>query len=186
MARRPTDVASDVRLDRLLMTRPILRFVLVVIALYGAWFTAYTLWIGPDGRLDEALSLATASATGALLDMVADPVTVDGRIVAYRESAIRVVDECNGLSSLVLFVGFVLAYPGTWARRALFIPMGLLAIAFVNVVRCAGLLVALDHSLGLFRRLHTEHTTLVFHAIIFGLWVLWSRVGDPEPQRVAG
>ena len=63
-------------------------------------------------------------------------------------SGLRVADGCNGLSVLGLFVGFVLAHPGSVVRRMLFIPLGMLVIYGVNVGRLVTL-VALQETFSL-------------------------------------
>ena len=152
---------------------------------YGVWFVLYDLWILPDGRLDESLSLFVASATGTLVGLGSDAVVTDGRVVWLGRQGIEVADGCNGLASLSLFVGFVLAYPGSWARRAVFIPFGLALLVATNVIRCVVLLVLLDQRPEWFGVVHSEHSVWTFYAVIFGLWVLWTHVGDrssdPEP-----
>ncbi|PAP76380.1 archaeosortase/exosortase family protein [Rubrivirga marina] len=163
----------------------LVRFAGVMVLVYGVWFVLYDLWILPDGRLDEALSLFVASATGAVVRFGSDAVVTDGRVVWLGPRGIEVADGCNGLSSLSLFVGFVLAYPGAWIRRAVFIPLGLALIVVANVARCVVLLALLGWRPDWFDAVHTEHSVWVFYAVIFGLWVSWTHVGDrpagPDP-----
>jgi exosortase/archaeosortase family protein len=162
------------------------RFAGIMILAYGAWFVLYDLWILPDGRLDEALSLFVASATGALVGLGSDAVVADGRVVWLGQQGIEVANGCNGLSTLSLFVGFVLAYPGAWRRRALFVPFGLAVLVAANIVRCVVLLVLLNQRPEWFDAAHSEHSVWVFYAVVFGLWVLWTHVGDrpAEAERV--
>ncbi len=156
---------------------------------YGVWFVLYDLWILPDGRLDEALSLFVASATGALAGLGSNDVVTDGRVVWLGQRGIEVANGCNGLASLSLFVGFVIAYPGSWSRRALFIPFGLAVLVAANVVRCVALLVLLDRRPEWFDVVHSEHSVWTFYAVTFALWVLWTHVGEhpsePEPTETS-
>lgn len=166
--------------ELLVRNRALSAFLLKMAAVYAAWFVLYDLWLLPDGRLDAGLSEFVAAATGWLLAPFYD-VGVDGRLVwITTEAAVVVEDGCNGLSALSLFVGFVLAYPGTWARRALFIPLGLAAIVAVNVLRCASLLVIQDRWPTIFGEVHGMHALFVFYVAIFGLWMVWAHWGSPE------
>ena len=153
------------------------RFVAKMVAVYAVWFVVYDLWLLPDGTLDRVLSEFVASATGVLLSPFYDTV-VDGRTV-WATSTVGVIIEngCNGLSALSLFVGFVVAYPGAWSRRALFIPLGLAAIVLTNILRCAVLLVVSDLWPRAFGQVHGFHALFVFYLAIFGLWVLWANWG---------
>ena len=170
--------------QRLLASHRALTFFLLKMgAVYAVWFVLYDLWLLPDGRLDAWLSHLVASATGAVMTPFYDTTVVDGRIVwATPEIGIMVENGCNGLSALSLFVGFVIAYPGKWARRALFIPLGLAAIVATNVLRCAVLLVVQDKWPSIFGEVHGMHALFVFYLAIFALWMVWAHWGDPEAR----
>ena len=162
-------------------------FLAKMVGAYAVWFVLYDLWLLPDGTVDAWLSHAVAGWTGAVLAPFYDTVVVDGRIVwlsVETRSGVLIENGCNGLSALSLFVGFVVAYPGTWARRAVFIPLGLLALVVTNVVRCAVLLLVAHHVPSLFDSVHGFHALFVFYVVIFGLWVLWAHWG--EPKRASG
>ena len=159
-------------------------FLLKMAAIYAAWFVLYDLWLLPDGRLDAWLSTSVASWTGAVLRPFYPETLVDVRTIWAKPGiGIRIENGCNGLSALSLFIGFVVAYPGTWARRAWFIPMGLAAIVVTNVARCALLLVVSDRWPAIFGEVHALHALFVFYLVIFALWVLWANVGgSPKPD----
>jgi exosortase/archaeosortase family protein len=161
-------------------------FLLKMAAIYAVWFVVYDLWLLPDGRLDAWLSTSVASWTGAVLRPFYDTVVVDGRTVwATPTAGVIIENGCNGLSALSLFVGFIVAYPGTWARRALFVPLGLVAIVVTNIVRCASLLVISDRWPSIFGEVHGLHALFVFYLVIFGLWVLWANYGGADDARPA-
>ena len=75
-----------------------------------------------------------------------------------------------------------MAYPGTWARRAWFIPMGLAAIVRHQHHplrgRCS---IVSDRWPQIFGEVHALHALFVFYLVIFGLWVLWANVGGSAP-----
>ncbi len=161
-------------------------FLLKMAAIYAAWFVLYDLWLLPDGRLDTWLSTSVASWTGAVLAPFYPETIVDSRTIWAKPGiGILIENGCNGLSALSLFIGFVVAYPGTWARRAWFIPMGLAAIVVTNIVRCAVLLVVSDKWPQIFGEVHALHALFVFYLVIFGLWVLWANVGGSAPPDAA-
>ena len=160
----------------------VLRFAAIMAACYAVWFAVYDLWLLPDGRLDAWLSTEVAAWTGGLLTALGQDVRVDGREVWMGGAGIQLIAECNGLSVLSLFVGFVLAYPGRWSRRAWFIPLGIVVIQAVNVLRCAVLLALLGRSQAAFDVGHGSGGLLVFYAVVFALWVVWSRIGGAAPS----
>ncbi len=162
-------------------------FLAKMVACYAVWFVLYDLWLLPDGRIDTWLSHGVASATAGVLQPFYDTAFADGRVVwITRESGVNIANGCNGLSALSLFVGFVIAYPGTWARRALFIPLGLIALVITNVLRCAILLMVSHHIPAMFDSVHGFHALFVFYVVIFGLWVAWANWGEPKRDDIDG
>lgn len=85
----------------------------------------------------------------------------------------RVIEGCNSISILILFLAFVIAFPGSIKATILFGIVGSFIIYGVNILRIAFLTVMLYK--------YQDHQTLlhnlVFPAIIYGitflLWVLW-------------
>ena len=85
----------------------------------------------------------------------------------------RVIEGCNSISILILFLAFVIAFPGSIKATILFGIVGSFIIYGVNILRIAFLT-------GMLYK-YQDHQTLlhnlVFPAIIYGitflLWVLW-------------
>jgi exosortase/archaeosortase family protein len=159
-------------------TRRITAFVGKVLAFYGLWYVLYDLWLLPDGSIDRWLSLNVASVSGALLDGLGFEVLVDGRALTLPGvRGIRIANGCNGLSTLGLFVGFVLAYPGRARRRLWFLPLGVLAIYATNVARVVVMLLSQKYWPAAFDPLHGFGLTAIFYVVVFALWVLWTNYG---------
>ena len=167
--------------------RSVLRFLGKMLAAYVAWYTLYDLWLLPDGRLDAWVSHGVAAVSGGLLSGLGLDAAVSGRIVTLPGTAgVKIINGCNGIATLGLFVGFILAYPGRWARRAWFIPMGMAVIYLANVVRIALMALVQQYWPAAFDPLHGVGLTSFFYAVVFGLWVLWVRVGGaPSASDVA-
>jgi len=157
-----------------------------MLAAYTVWYVLYDLWLLPDGRLDAWVSQSVASVSGGLLSLLGLEVTVAERTVALSASAgVKIVNGCNGLSTIGLFVGFVLAYPGRAWRRLAFVPLGIAVICTSNVVRIVVLAVTQRHWPPMFESLHEFGLTTIFYAVVFGLWVLWARYGGASESTVA-
>lgn len=160
------------------------RFAIIMAVCYAVWYGVYDLWLMPDGRLDLWLSGKAAGWTATLLQAIGyDAVSRGGNEVWLGGRGIELIAECNGLAVLSLFVGFVLAFPGRWARRMWFIPLGIAVIVAANVVRCAVLLGLLTRSDAAFEVGHGAGGLLFFYAIVFGLWVIWAQVGGEAEER---
>jgi exosortase/archaeosortase family protein len=175
-------------------SRRIAVFAAKVLAFYGLWYMLYDLWLLPNGMVDRWLSLNVASVSGTLLGGLGFDVMVEGRgLTLPGVRGIRIANGCNGLSTLGLFVGFVLAYPGSPWRRTWFLPLGILAIYATNVGRVVVMLLSQKYWPAAFEPLHGFGLTTIFYVVVFGLWVLWanyggdpaSSPGDPDPPADA-
>ena len=85
----------------------------------------------------------------------------------------RVIEGCNSINIIILFVAFIIAFPGALKRTVLYALFGSFLIYYVNIVRIAFLTVAL----AVFPEQREVLHNLVFPAIIYGLvfllWVVW-------------
>ncbi len=88
----------------------------------------------------------------------------------------RVIEGCNSISIIVLFVAFVVSFSGSFKATLLYSLFGSLLIYSVNIARIAFLTVALHR----FKELEEVLHGLVFPAIIYGLvfllWIVWVNV----------
>jgi exosortase/archaeosortase family protein len=149
-----------------------------VLAFYGLWYVLYDLWLLPEGTVDRWLSLNVAEVSGALLGSVGFETFVQGRDLALPGvPGVRIANGCNGLSTLGLFVGFVLAYPGSARRRFWFIPLGVLAVYLTNVARVMAMLLSQKYWPAAFEPLHGFGLTTIFYVVVFCLWILWVNYG---------
>jgi len=96
----------------------------------------------------------------------------------------RVVEGCNSISVIVLFLAFIIAFAGKIKHTFLFGIIGSLLIYILNLFRIILLTVAIDTL--------PEHTDflhrIVFPAIIYGftflLWVVWVKYYAIKKRRL--
>jgi exosortase family protein XrtF len=85
----------------------------------------------------------------------------------------RVVEGCNAMSVMILFMAFVIAFKGKLKHTILFVLVGILVIHILNVLRIALLTIALYHYPEYEHILHGVIFPLFIYGVVFGLWVLW-------------
>ena len=95
----------------------------------------------------------------------------------------QVVEGCNAISVIILFVAFVISFAQKLTKTVLFIFAGVALIYAVNILRIAVLTIALYH--------YPEHSEflhqVVFPAIIYGmvflLWLFWVKNVSEKNKR---
>ncbi|MEM7187791.1 MAG: exosortase family protein XrtF [Bacteroidota bacterium] len=104
------------------------------------------------------------------------------KLFVEREYLARIIEGCNAVSIIILFIAFIIAFAEKWKKTLLFIFAGAVLIYGVNVIRIALLAIALytypQHE-------HVLHG-VVFPGIIYGmvflLWMLWVRTVSRTKQ----
>ena len=164
---------------------PLLRFAIVAIILYLAWFFGYEHYIFPDERLDNILTHNIAAQAAGILrlagfDSTVSP-TIPNLILFAQQPIVAIAPYCDGMVLYALFSGFVLAFPSSSIHKLWFIPLGVFLIYYINVLRIVAL--CLNH--------YYSHTTVDFNHhytftfIVYGfiglLWVWWAtRLAEPK------
>jgi exosortase family protein XrtF len=85
----------------------------------------------------------------------------------------RIIEGCNGLSVIILFVSFVVAFSGKIKATILYIIGGSLLIHILNVVRIALLSVLMYYFPKQEHILHGVFFPLFIYGVVFLLWIIW-------------
>ena len=94
--------------------------------------------------------------------------------IIYRGQYIsRIIEGCNALSVIILFISFVIAFTGKFKQTLLFVFLGSVLIHLLNIARIALLCVALYSFPEYEHMLHGVIFPLVIYGIVFLLWVIW-------------
>ncbi|WP_460585928.1 exosortase X [Hymenobacter arcticus] len=154
------------------------QFLLVAAGLYLAWLLLYEGVVGPDGRLDELLSINIAAGGAWLLHVLgfeASAAPGSSLLLMDNLPAVVVGPPCDGLVIYALFAGFIIAFPGPVRPKLWFVPAGIFFLYLLNIVRVGAL--ALNHHYA-HRSVDFNHHytfTFVVYACICALWMLWVR-----------
>ena len=85
----------------------------------------------------------------------------------------RVIEGCNALSVIILFISFIIAFTGKFKKTLFFIVLGTLLIHFFNIIRIALLSMAVYHFPQYQDFLHSVIFPLFIYGVVFLLWVIW-------------
>ncbi|WP_395045138.1 exosortase family protein XrtF [Flavobacterium sp.] len=85
----------------------------------------------------------------------------------------RIIEGCNALSIMILFVSFVFAFTGKLKQTLLFIVFGCIVIHLFNIIRIALLGMSLYHYPKYQAILHDVFFPLFIYGVVFILWIVW-------------
>ena len=86
---------------------------------------------------------------------------------------LKIVEGCNAVSVIILFISFVIAFSGKFKTTLFFILSGVLFIYLINVIRIALLTVLLFRYPEKEHILHGVLFPLIIYGLVFILWVVW-------------
>ncbi|REC48933.1 exosortase family protein XrtF [Chryseobacterium pennipullorum] len=154
----------------------LLRFIIIYVVLLFAY--QYYLNTSKDGGLDS-FSRLIANQVSDLQNVLGFPTRLyddvkNEQVWFYvkKQYVTRMVEGCNAVSVIILFVSFVFAfYKG--AKTFIFVGAGLVLLYVMNLLRIIGLnMVMSDH-----KEYGKMFHNFIFPAIIYGsvvvLWLIW-------------
>lgn len=99
----------------------------------------------------------------------------NGRISVWlhQKEVARIIEGCNAVSVIILFVSFVIAFAGKFKTTLVFLLVGSVLIYVLNVVRIAVLSVLLFHFPASEHFLHGVVFPLFIYGVVFVLWIVW-------------
>ena len=163
--------------------KSVIKFILTFILVYGILTFVYKLYLDySDGSTyyPDYLTNLVAKQSDALLhtfgydaqiekhpDEPSMKLIINGKFVA------RVIEGCNSISVIILFISFVIAFAGKFKTTFFYILAGSVLIYVVNLLRIVILSIGLYHYPWRREELHTVIFPLIIYGMVFLLWMLW-------------
>lgn len=85
----------------------------------------------------------------------------------------RVVEGCNSISVIILFISFVIAFSGKFKTTFFYILAGSTLLYVVNLIRVVILSIGLYHYPWRREILHTVIFPAIIYGMVFILWMFW-------------
>jgi exosortase family protein XrtF len=95
------------------------------------------------------------------------------KILINNNYVARIVEGCNAISVIILFVAFVVAFKGRLKTTLCFILVSVFLIHFLNLTRIALICIAMLHYPKYQHLLHDVLFPLFIYGVVFVLWVVW-------------
>lgn len=105
--------------------------------------------------------------------IIPHPEEASFKIIYNQKYLARIIEGCNAVSVIILFVAFVIAFTGRFRDTVLFIFSGSILIYILNICRIAALSYLLYHYPAQQRLLHDVLFPLCIYGVVFILWIIW-------------
>jgi exosortase H (IPTLxxWG-CTERM-specific) len=152
---------------------PAYRFVLLFALFLGVEVVAYPIATKRWFVVVQILTSVTAQIEYYSLRLFTSAVTLEGNVVYLDGFAVRIIEECTGVFEVIIFVAAVLAFPTTWAKRAIGLGMGIPLLYFFNVLRILVLMVVGRYKPSIFEFMHIYFWQATLILMITSVWLLW-------------
>lgn len=95
------------------------------------------------------------------------------KIIYENKAVARIIEGCNAVSVIILFISFVIAFSGKWKQTLLYVFIGSLFIYLLNILRIVLLSILIFHYPNQEHILHGVVFPLIIYGAVFILWVVW-------------
>jgi exosortase family protein XrtF len=95
------------------------------------------------------------------------------KLIINNKYIARVIEGCNGISIIILFTSFVIAFSGKVKTTIMYVLAGSVLLYVVNLLRIVILTVGLYHYPWRKEALHTVIFPAIIYGMVFLLWMFW-------------
>lgn len=95
------------------------------------------------------------------------------KLIINDKFVARVVEGCNSISVIILFVSFIIAFAGRFKLTFIYLLSGSVIIYVVNLIRIVILSVGLYNYPWRREELHTVIFPMIIYGMVFLLWMFW-------------
>jgi exosortase family protein XrtF len=165
--------------------KPIYIFLLRFILSYALLYFAYAFYLKQTQKTASIFACAPVTQTVAKhteimasfmgYDIVTNQNTheLSLSILINNKPVLRLIEGCNGVSVIILFIAFIIAFKGKLKTTISYAIMGSFIIYFLNIFRIVALTVAMLKFPKQQDFLHQIVFPLFIYGIVFLLWVIW-------------
>jgi len=167
----------------LIKYKSVIRFILTFILVYGVFTISYKLYLQfSDGSVyyPDYFTNLVANQTENILNafgynakVLPHPDEPSMKLVLNSNYIARVIEGCNSLSVLILFLSFIVAFSGKLKPTVIYILSGCVLLYVVNLFRIVILTLGLYHYPSYSDFLHSVIFPGIIYGMMFLLWMFW-------------
>lgn len=161
----------------------VIKFILTFLVVYAVLTIGYNLYLNlSDGSkfYPDYLTHLVANQTNALLNSIGYEATIlphanepSMKIIINGKYVARVIEGCNAVSIIILFVSFIIAFASRFKTTLFYCLAGSIIIYAFNLFRIVVLSVGLYHYPWRKEILHNVVFPLLIYGTVFILWMIW-------------
>lgn len=163
--------------------KSVIKFILTFLVVYVALSVCYKFYLQfSDGSLyyPDYLTNLVGRQSEAVLDTMGynaaiapHPKEASLKLLVNGKYLARVIEGCNAVSVIILFVSFIIAFSGHFKATFFYILSGSVLIYAVNLIRIVLLTMGLYHYPEYQDVLHTVIFPAIIYGMVFLLWIIW-------------
>jgi len=165
--------------------KSVVYFLIKFFGVYALLFVLYA-WYLQKNQIKEPIFTCApitenvANQTQSLLNFVGYNVEmqqhtkeVSINVLVNNKPVARIVEGCNSISIIILYIAFIIAFKGSFKNTVLFIIGGGLLIYYFNIVRIAIISIAIYKYPVYQKTLHEIVFPLLIYGLTFLFWFIW-------------
>ena len=163
--------------------KSVIRFIITFLSVYILLSIVYKLYLDySDGSkyYPDYITSTVAKQTQDLLETVGYDTNIEPhetepsmKLIIRKKFVARVVEGCNSISVIILFISFIIAFSGKFKTTIFYLLAGSTLIYIVNLTRIVILSIGLYHYPWRREILHTVIFPAIIYGMVFVLWMFW-------------
>ena len=161
----------------------VIKFIVTFLLVYGALTLGYFIYLKfSDGSkfYPDYMTNLVAQQTNTLINslgyesqVVPHPKEPSMKVIINRKFVARVIEGCNAVSVINLFLAFIIAFAGKFRSTLLYCFAGSIIIYAFNLIRIVILSIGLYHYPWRREILHEIIFPMLIYGTVFLLWMVW-------------
>lgn len=156
----------------------IIRFLVTYVVLFGC-YQYFLYYYSESGNSIDPITKMVSSHVGGVLSSMSYYVQMvevtigEIHIMKDGKTLARIIEGCNAVSVMVLFVSFVVAFRGTIKRTVGFVIFGVIVIYMLNVIRIGSITMLLEFYPSQEHLIHGVLFPAFIYGVVMVLWLIW-------------
>jgi len=141
----------------------------LLLAVLSTWITSID---AVAEQVQVPLSRLVTFLSAQILSVLGN-VSVSQNFLSFKGFSVEIVEACNGVLPMLIYVAAILAFPSRWRAKACGVLIGIPAIFGINLIRVVTLMIFGASWPQVFDFVHIYVWEALVIALTMGVWVFW-------------